>query len=113
MLECRYLYITVYPKFEFIYTDTRAGHCSSSHWCQLDYKYVEAVLCLFCPYDINHWPIYAPLCILQRQTYLLKPTSNRSPYIFMLVQKVKHRVYKMHAFLNNATLFQDSVSYYI
>ena len=25
---------------------------------------------------------------------ILKPSSNRSPYIFTLVQKVKHKVYK-------------------
>ena len=31
-------------------------------------------------------------------TNILKPSSNRSPYIFTLVQKVKHRVYKIHAF---------------
>ena len=28
---------------------------------------------------------------------ILKPSSNRSLYIFTLVQKVKHRVYKIHA----------------
>ena len=30
--------------------------------------------------------------------YLLKPTANWSPYIFTLVQKVKHRVYKIRVF---------------
>ena len=34
----------------------------------------------------------------QIQNIILKPSSNRSPYIFTLVQKVKHRVYKIHAF---------------
>ena len=34
--------------------------------------------------------------------YILKPTANRSPYIFTLVQKVKHRVYKIYAFLSEA-----------
>ena len=29
---------------------------------------------------------------------ILKLTANRSPYIFTLVQKVKHRVYKIHVF---------------
>ena len=29
---------------------------------------------------------------------ILKRTANRSPYIFTLVQKVKHRVYKIHVF---------------
>ena len=29
-----------------------------------------------------------------------KPSANRSPYICTLVQKLKHRVYKIHAFLN-------------
>ena len=29
---------------------------------------------------------------------LLKPTANWSPYIFTLVQKLKHRVYKIHVF---------------
>ena len=45
--------------------------------------------------------------------YVLKPSSNRSPYIFTLVQKVKHRVYKLHAFLNEAILSQHSASYFI
>ena len=27
---------------------------------------------------------------------ILRPSSNRFPYIFMLIQKVKHRVYKIH-----------------
>ena len=31
--------------------------------------------------------------------YILKPSPNLSLYIFTLVQKVKHRVYKIHAFL--------------
>ena len=31
---------------------------------------------------------------------ILKPTANWSPYIFTLVQKVKHRVYKIHVFLS-------------
>ena len=31
-------------------------------------------------------------------TRILKPTANWSPYIFTLVQKVKHRVYKIHVF---------------
>ena len=30
--------------------------------------------------------------------HIPKPSSNRLPNIFTLVQKVKHRVYKMHAF---------------
>ena len=33
--------------------------------------------------------------------HILKPTANRSPYIFTLVQKVKHRVYKIQVFLND------------
>ena len=36
------------------------------------------------------------LCI---ETYnILKLSSNLSPYVFTLVQKVKHRIYKIHAF---------------
>ena len=34
----------------------------------------------------------------QGQYIYWNPSSNRSPYIFTLVQKVKHRVYKIHAF---------------
>ena len=30
--------------------------------------------------------------------YILKPSSNRSPYIFTLVEKVKHWVYKIDVF---------------
>ena len=39
-------------------------------------------------------------------TCILKPSSNRSPYTFKLVQKVKHRVYKIHGFINEAILCQ-------
>ena len=45
-------------------------------------------------------------------THILKPNSNRSPNIIALVQKVKHRVYKIHAFLNEAILCRDSVIIY-
>ena len=48
-----------------------------------------------------------------KNEHILKPSSDRSPYIFTLVQKVKHGVYKSHAFLNEAILFQDSTSYFI
>ena len=44
---------------------------------------------------------------------ILRPTSNRSLYIFTLGQKVKHRVYKMHAFVNESILSGDSASYFI
>ena len=37
---------------------------------------------------------------------ILRPTSNRSLYIFTLVQKVKHMVYKIHAFINEAILYE-------
>ena len=39
-------------------------------------------------------------------SYILRPSSSRSPYIFTLVQKVKHWVYKMHAFINEANTLQ-------
>ena len=52
--------------------------------------------------------IYKQMLHYQGGTYILKPSCNRSPYIFTLVQKVKNRVYKIHAFLNNAILCQDS-----
>ena len=42
-----------------------------------------------------------------------KPTANWSPYIFTLVQKVKHRVYKIHVFSSVAILCRDSASYFI
>ena len=46
--------------------------------------------------------------------YFLKPSYNRSPYIFTLVQKVKHREYKISVFfLNVAILCQNSASYFI
>ena len=32
------------------------------------------------------------------QANILKPTAIWSPYIFTLVQKVKHRLYKIHVF---------------
>ena len=40
--------------------------------------------------------LFAIICICG--TYILEPTANWSPYIFTLVQKVKHRVYKIHVF---------------
>ena len=45
--------------------------------------------------------------------YILNPTANWSPYIFTLVPKVKHRVYKIHVFLSEAILYRDSASYFI
>ena len=36
---------------------------------------------------------------------MLKPTANWSPYIFTLVQKVKHRVYKIHVFVLREAIF--------
>ena len=44
---------------------------------------------------------------------ILRSSSNRSPYIFTLVQKVNNRIYKIHAFINEAILCLDSVSYFI
>ena len=38
---------------------------------------------------------------------ILKPSSYRPFYILTLVQKVKHRVYKIHAFLNEAILCES------
>ena len=49
-----------------------------------------------------HWN-----CLNVYLQFILKPSSNRSPYIFTLVQKVKHRVYKIHAFENEAILCRD------
>ena len=45
-------------------------------------------------------------------TLLLKPTSNRPPYILTLVQKVKNGAYKIHAFIYEAILYQDSAGYF-
>ena len=36
--------------------------------------------------------------------YILKQTANWSLYICTLVQKVKHRVYKIHVFLSETIL---------
>ena len=49
----------------------------------------------------------------EKKKYILKPTSYRSPYIFTLVQKVNHRVYKIHVFLSEARLCRNSASYFI
>ena len=46
-------------------------------------------------------------------TRILKPSSNQSPYILTLVQKVKHRAYKIYVFLDEAILSRDSASYFI
>ena len=45
--------------------------------------------------------------------HILKATANWSPYIFTLVQKKKHWVYKIHVFLSEAILCRDSASYSI
>ena len=45
-------------------------------------------------------------------SYILKPTANWSPYIFTLVQKVNHRVNKIHVFFSEAILCGDSASYF-
>ena len=50
---------------------------------------------------------------LQPHGHILKPTANRSPYNFTLVQQVKRRVYKIHVFLSETLLYQDSASYFI
>ena len=44
---------------------------------------------------------------------ILKPTANWSPDISTLVQKVKHRVYKIHVFLSESIPCRDSASYFI
>ena len=45
------------------------------------------------------FPLSPSVCPSQnRDRSILKPTANWSPYIFTLVQKVKHRVYKIHVF---------------
>ena len=48
------------------------------------------------------------------EIHILKPTSNWSPYIFTLVQKVKHRICKIHVcfFLSEELLCQDSASFF-
>ena len=42
-----------------------------------------------------------------------KPSSNRSPYIFKLVQKVNIGYIKFILFLTEAILCRDSASYFI
>ena len=54
---------------------------------------------------VQRLPGTQPKYTLQRFINILKPSSNRSPYIFTLVQNVKHRVYKIRAFLNEAILW--------
>ena len=44
---------------------------------------------------------------------ILKPRFNWSPYIVRLVQKVKQRVFNIHAFMNEAILCLDSANYFI
>ena len=44
------------------------------------------------------WSSTRDLSMLITCKYILKPSSNRTPDIFTLVQKVKHRVYKTNAF---------------
>ena len=41
------------------------------------------------------------------------PSSNRSPFIFRLIRKMKHWVYKIRVLLNEAILCRDSASYFI
>ena len=44
---------------------------------------------------------------------ILRPTSNRSPYILKLVLKVKHRAYTIHAFINIEIPCRNLASYSI
>ena len=39
----------------------------------------------------------------------MRPSSIRSPYTFALSQKVKHRVYKIHAFIKEAINFAETL----
>ena len=41
-----------------------------------------------------------PRDLLEKTAIYTKPTANRSPYIFTLVQNVKRRVYQIHVFLS-------------
>ena len=48
------------------------------------------------------------LILIFLSTLLLKPTANWPPYIFTLVQKVKHRVvYKIHVSLREANFAES------
>ena len=40
---------------------------------------------------------------------VLKPTANWSPYIFTLVQKGKHGVYKIHVFFQVKQYFAETL----
>ena len=75
--------------------------------------YMSIHVCFYKP-DYLYMRMYPSIGLsIRTYAYILKPSSNRCPYIFMLVQKVKHRVYKIYAFSNDAILFQDSASYFI
>ena len=55
---------------------------------------MTSVVILICNY------IYFPDKVFLIKDNILKPSSNRSTYIFMLVQRGKHKVYKIHVFLS-------------
>ena len=49
--------------------------------------------------NLIHWLKYDSLSTVEKSyPSILKSSSNRSSYIFMLVQKVKHSVYKVYVF---------------
>ena len=50
---------------------------------------------------------------MHEQLSILKPTANWSPYNFTLVQKVKHRVYKIQVFFKVKQYFAEYGSLYV
>ena len=66
--------------------------------------------------------MYSSIAIIQMFMYyrhnadvlcILRPSSNRSPNIFTLVQKVKNRVDEIHAFTNETKFCGHSANYFI
>ena len=55
--------------------------------------------------SMSHPLKYIVYCIIILIACILKPTANRSPYLFTLVQKLKHRVYNIQVFLSEAILY--------
>ena len=60
------------------------------------------------------YPMPSVLCLFV--SFIVKDTETKLSLVtlhFTLVQKVKNRAYKTHAFIKRAGLCRDSVSYFI
>ena len=75
--------------------------------CSVALPRADNIYALYLRNEFDFWKVHGIMntsglsgftLTLQETQSILKPTANWSPYICTLVQKVKHRVYKIHVF---------------